>query len=243
MSCVRASPNGEILYKNGEIRINRDRINEPLKYSEVCPTKALTVVGEIKSVYEIIGEIKKDSSFYNKSNGGVTLSGGESLAQKKFLFPLLKRLKEENIHVCIETSLHTNWTNIYDCVEYIDVFLADLKHTDEKKFKEFTDGDLQLVLENFKRLESMDAKVIVRVPVIPTFNNTKKEMKGIMRFAAVLHSVEEVHFIPFHTLGLNKYKLLSMKYNFIPTLKICDRELKEYVKLAKENGLRARIGG
>jgi len=181
MSCVRASPNGEILYKNGEIRINRDRINEPLKYSEVCPTKALTVVGEIKSVYEIIGEIKKDSSFYNKSNGGVTLSGGESLAQKKFLFPLLKRLKEENIHVCIETSLHTNWTNIYDCVEYIDVFLADLKHTDEKKFKEFTDGDLQLVLENFKRLESMDAKVIVRVPVIPTFNNTKKEMKGIMR--------------------------------------------------------------
>jgi len=243
LSCVNVHSNEEVSFEDGEIQIHRERIHDAAVYRNVCPAGALTVAGEAKNINEIIDEIKKDSLFYDRSNGGVTISGGEPFAQKDFLLPLLKKLKEENIHVCIETSLHTNWVNIYDCLEYIDVFLADLKHTDENKFKKFTDGSLHLVADNFRGLESAGARVIARVPVIPTFNNTGQEIKKIIDFAVALSNIEEVHFIPFHTLGLGKYKLLSMKYDFIRTSQFDESEIKEYIELAEHKGLKARIGG
>ncbi len=242
-SCVGVRSNGAITFEDGEIRIHREKIPDASIYRGVCPAGALTVSGENRSIDEIIEEIKKDTLFYEKSKGGVTISGGEPLAQKEFLFPLLKRLKEENIHVCVETSLHTNWDNIDGCVKYIDVFLTDVKHTDAHKLKKFTGGSLALILDNFKRLEKAGARTVARVPVIPTFNNTVREMEEIVGIAACLANVDEMHFIPFHTLGLGKYTLLAMKYDFVRDSTVDSRDIEGYAALAEEKGLKARIGG
>ena len=241
--CVELSPDGQISLADGKLSIDRGRISEPLQYGTICPAEALVVVGEEKPVDQIVAEIMKDSPFYRKSNGGVTISGGEPFAQEKLLLKLLKKLKELDISCYVETSLHANWEKIEPCIDYIDVFLADLKHVDAGKFKQYTGGSLGIVLDNFKKLESLQAKVIVRVPVVPTFNDTTDEMREIINFAAGLENVDEINFIPFHTLGINKYKMLSMKYAFLKKAASDDARLNEYLELATENGLVARIGG
>lgn len=243
LNCVDVRSNGEITYSDGEIKIHREKIDDCSAYRGVCPTGALTVAGEDKSTEEIIEQVQKDSPFFTKSGGGVTLSGGEPLAQRKMLIPFLQRCHELKINVCVETSLHTDWHVIEDASPYIDIFLADLKHTDERKFKEYTNGNLRLILDNFKRLAGKGAETIVRVPVIPTFNDTLHEMEGIIDFATRLRNVREIHFIPYHTLGLGKYSLLEKKYDFTCEVNKSDHDIEQYMKRAEGRGLKAQIGG
>lgn len=241
--CLKKSINGEITKNDGEIYIHRKKITYPLKFKDTCPSRALTIIGEDKSVDEVIDEVKKDMIFYKKSGGGVTLTGGEPFSQMGLLFKLLKRLKELKIHTAVETSLYTSWKNIEKCLNYIDVFLADFKHTDEKKFKDYTGGRLSLILDNFKRLEGVNAKLTVRIPVVPGFNNTREEMEKIINLASQLKNVKEINFIPLHKLGINKYESLSMKCDFsIDTIPQQD-ELDGYMQMVKERGLIANIGG
>ena len=100
-----------------------------------------------------------------------------------------------------------------------------------------------MVLDNLKKLENRQAKVIVRVPVVPTFNDTTEEMREIIDFAAGRANVNEITFIPFHILGVNKYERLAMNYDFLRTADIDEARLDEYVRRAVEKGLAASIGG
>jgi pyruvate formate lyase activating enzyme len=125
----------------------------------------------------------------------------------------------------------------------VDCFLVDLKHTEESKFREFTEGDLELVLTNLKRLDDLKENIIIRIPVIPGFNHTLKEMKEIINMAASLQSVDEVNFIPYHTLGSEKYKMLDMDYPYSNYKSISDAELSPYLEFATLKGLNAKIGG
>ncbi|NOY36709.1 MAG: glycyl-radical enzyme activating protein, partial [Chlorobi bacterium] len=132
--CMKVENKAITRINNHGIRIDRKMITGPEKLRNICPTKAITISGENKSVEELLNEIEKDAPFY-RHNGGVTLSGGEPLAQGKELPSLLRKLKKRNISVNIETSLHVNWRKVNKCMGLVDIFLADLKHTDKDKFK------------------------------------------------------------------------------------------------------------
>lgn len=235
--------NGAINRINGQgIKIHRPQIEEPEKLRDICPSKALVLSGEPGSVEDLLSEIEKDVPFY-REDGGVTLSGGEPLSQGEELTLLLQALKHKNIRVNIETSLHVDWINVARCVGLTDTFLADLKHMEQDKFYRFTEGDLNLVLGNLQKLTDTGVPVIVRVPVIPGFNHTESEMKQIIDFVSSLRNTEEIHFLPYHTLGMEKYEMLGMEYNMGKNKQVQENELEPYVKYARSKGLRVIVGG
>lgn len=242
LECAHQSQFEEFTVADGQIRLHRERLRQPVAFKDVCPAKAITVVGEDKSVEAILAEISKDLPFYRKSGGGVTLSGGEPFAQPKILSKLLPQLKELEIDVAVETCLHVPWEQMADLVGYIDLFLADLKHTQPGKFQMATGGNLNLVFSNFKRLEAAKAAVIARIPVIPGFNHNETDMHALLDFAASLTNIQEVHFIPYHALGSHKYTLLGRTYR-LSSASVSEEEVQPYVEYAKNNGLIATIGG
>jgi len=245
--CASISDEKEIEFDNFRPILHRDKIKNYLQYKNICPTGALKVVGEDLSVKEIIREIKKDIPFYRKSYGGVTISGGEPFMQPDFLEKLLKELKAMKINTAIETSLYVKWEEIKEIIPFIDTFLTDVKHVDSKKFKIFTGGNLNVILNNFFKLSSVidlkRSKIIARVPVIPDFNATDKEMISIFNFIKNLRVIHETNLIPYHTLGVGKYELLGRNYLFHPKITINDKMLDNFCNIAKNVGLQCTIGG
>lgn len=240
--CVKLSEHGEFIVQDGKIEIRREQIDNPLLFKDVCPTKAITVVGEEKSIEEIIEDISKDLPFYRKSGGGVTLSGGEPFAQAEFVYELLSALKALDIHVAVESCLHVAWENIQKNLKHIDLFLLDLKHHDPDIFREYTGGNLELVLSNLKKLDRSDARIVLRIPVIPGFNHTEDAMQGMLDIAASLTHVKEVHFLLYHALGSGKYQLLGTQYE-LPTSSLTEEDVQTYLDYARQKGLIAQIGG
>src|SRR5450759_4214713 len=238
--CLKAA-NGEIMAENGRLVINRDIISDPGIYDNVCPSKALIVSGQEKSIQQILLEIEKDIPFYNMSGGGVTLTGGEPLSQGPELIDLINQLKKKGIHVSAETSLHLPWEIIENYVNLIDLFLADLKHLDNDKFTKFTGGNATLIIDNFKKLDETGAKFIVRVPVIPGFNFSSDELFAIIDFAAGLKNAYEINFIPFHTLAKEKYLMLGKDYTFGNQRSIEKSELAPFAEYAEKKGLISKI--
>jgi len=232
---------GGIFYKDNKLIINGHLIPDPSVYANICPSKALIVAGESKSVSQILVEIEKDIPFYDMSGGGVTLTGGEPLAQGPELLDLIAQLRNRGIHISAETSLHLPWEMISNYINLIDVFLTDLKHTDKDKFANYTGGNASLVLENFRKLDETGAKFIVRVPVIPGFNFTRSELFGIIDFAAGLINASEINFVPFHTLAREKYLMLGKEYSYEDHRNVEKSELKIFTEYSEKKGLISKI--
>ena len=240
--CIKADNKAITRNNNHGIKINRELLHEPEKLKDICHSKAIAISGETKSVDELLTEIEKDAPFY-RENGGVTLSGGEPLAQGEELASLLQELKSGNISVNIETSLHVNWDKVLRCIGLVDTFLVDLKHTDEDKFKTFTRGDARLVMNNLKKLTASEAHVIIRIPVIPGFNQSENEMKDMIGFVTTLKDVNGIHLLPYHTFGVEKYKMLGMNYAFGDKKQVEEPELEPYIRYAQSKGFKTKIGG
>jgi pyruvate formate lyase activating enzyme len=238
--CLRPG-NSEISLDNNRLVIRRDLMLNPSVYSDICPSRALTVAGQQKSILQIMHEIEKDIPFYETSGGGVTLSGGEPLSQGPELVELIILLKKRGIHVSVETSLHLQWDIIQNYVDLADVFLADLKHVDNEKFLKYTGGNAALVLDNFRKLDETGRKFIVRVPVIPEFNFSQSELISIIDFAADLKNASEIHFIPFHTLAKEKYLMLGKEYAFGNQRSIEKTEIGSFAQYAENKGLTTKI--
>jgi pyruvate formate lyase activating enzyme len=238
--CLK-SGNGGISLENDKLVINRDLIPDSTIYNNICPSKAMIVSGQEKSIEQILQEIEKDIPFYKMSGGGVTLTGGEPLSQGPELQDLIIQLKKRSIHVSVETSLHLPWETIENYLDLVDLFLADLKHLDNDKFTRYTGGNASLVTENFKKLDKSGKKFIIRVPVIPQFNFTPAELFEIIDFAAGLKNVLEINFIPFHTLAKEKYLMLGKEYTFGNLRNIEKSELKPFAEHAEQKGLISKI--
>lgn len=243
LECTRVGSDGAITLVDGKLDIRRERVRQPEAYREICPAGALQVVGREMSVQEVLGEIEKDLPFYRKSGGGVTVSGGEPYAQPAGLLELLRELRRLEIHTAVETTLQAPWNHVEPTVAYVDTFLADVKHTDARKFKQYTRGNLAVIQKNFRRLEKAGARVVVRVPVIPQFNDSLEEIGRIVEFAASLTNVKEINFLPFHVLGMHKYAMLGRDYQFLTRPPEWDGRLQEYEKLARDQGLQTNVGG
>lgn len=238
--CIRVS-GGKIRAFGDSLSIDRENISCFDILRDICPSKALTIAGENMSVSGILSEIEKDLPFYETSGGGVTLSGGEPFSQDDEIVELLAEIKDRNIHISAETSLHVPWENIERCLWQVDVFLADLKHTDPEKFSVFTGGNVRLVMENFRKLDASGREFIVRVPVIPDFNFSGPELRSIIDFASSLKNSGEIHFIPFHTLAREKYQFLGREYVYGHAGNVEKTELAPFVEYASCKGLTAKI--
>ena len=240
--CAPAASRAISINGNGRPEIKRELIADPEHLRDVCASRAITISGESKSVDQLMEEVEKDLPFYG-TKGGVTLSGGEPLAQGKELVLLLQRLHEKHISASMETSLHVKWENIESCIGLVRTFLVDLKHIDPEKFRDHTKGDASLVMENMEKLAYFGAHIVVRIPVIPGFNNTLEEIRKLVDFVSTIKGITEIHFLPYHTFGVEKYRMLGMEYLFDHHRQLEEKELLPYVQYAQSQGFTTKTGG
>ena len=240
--CMIAESQAITRKNDSGIQIDRKKIRHPENLRNICPSKALTVVGEKKTVCELITEIEKDMLFF-RDEGGITFSGGEPLLQGDELISLLKELKERKFNINMETTLHADRNKIKECIGLVDTFMVDLKHLDKEKFKEFTQGDAELVLSNFDMLAESDAEVIVRIPIIPGFNHSKETIFEMIDYVAMHKKIKEIHFLPYHDFAIEKYKMLNIKYTMGDSQPLNAYDMHDYAEYAKLKGFKTKIGG
>ncbi len=203
------------------------------------------VTGRDVTVAEVMEEVARDWQFYRRSGGGLTLSGGESLCQPEFARALLAEAKSRGMTTAMESMGCAPYEVIDGILPYLDTYLMDIKHTNPKKHKEFTGRSNELMLENARKIaESGKTNLVIRVPVIPTFNDTPEEIGAIAGFADKLPGVTKIHLLPYHRLGTDKYDGLGRAYTLKEILPP-DREHMEMLKKVVENvsRLHCQIGG
>ncbi len=201
------------------------------------------IVGQDVTVGEIIDIVERDRIYYRRSGGGLTLSGGESLTQPDFAVALLKTAKERGINTAMESTGFADFSVISRYLPYLDLYLMDIKHMNSAKHKEFTSQPNELILENAKKITDAGARLIVRTPVIPTFNATKEEIGEIAKFASSLKGVTQMHILPYHRIGTDKYKGLNRDYSLTGIEPPSKELMNELLKVVNSYGLKGQIGG
>lgn len=201
------------------------------------------VVGKDVSVSEVMETVKQDMPYYRRSGGGLTLSGGEMLCQSEFAYALLRTAKESAINTAVETTGFAKWETIEKLLPLIDTVLMDIKHINSEKHKEFTTQSNELILENAAKIAENAKKLIIRVPVIPTFNDTEAEIGEIAKFASSLKGVTEINLLPYHSFGRDKYEGLGRKYMMGDLPSPTDEKMQKLKKVAESYGLKCKIGG
>lgn len=192
---------------------------------------------------EVIDIVAKDMPYYRRSGGGLTLSGGEAMCQKDFALALLKTAHSRGINTAIETTAAVDFETIREFNDNLDYILMDIKHMNSAKHKEFTGVPNERIVENAMKLSMIAKNLTVRVPVIPTFNDTEDEIYDIAKFAKNLRGVEEIHLLPYHRLGYDKYVGLGREY-LMGDVKTPTKEHMDKLKKSAEcTGLRVIIGG
>lgn len=201
------------------------------------------IIGRDVTVGEIIGPILKDRPFFSRSGGGLTLSGGETLLQPEFAKALFAAAKENGINTAIESTAFAKFETIEELLPYIDYYLMDIKHLSSEKHKQFTGQSNELILENAKKIAQKANKLIIRVPVIPTFNDTPEEIAQIAVFAKTLPNVDELHLLPYHRYGEDKYKYLGRDYTLKDITSPTDEKMAFLKTVVEACGLNCQIGG
>lgn len=203
------------------------------------------VMGQDITAGEVLDVVKKDMPYYSRSGGGITLSGGECLLQPDFAAALLMGAKEMGVSTAIESMGYAKWESIQKLLPYLDTYLMDIKHTDPDKHKEWCGRENTMMLENAMRVAmSGQCELIIRVPVIPGFNDTVDELTKIAKFAQALPGVSQIHILPYHNYGQGKYEGLGRDYP-MGRAALPDNQKMEKFKAAIEEctNLKCRIGG
>jgi len=207
-----------------------------------CPSGALVDFGKWMTIDEVIEEVMKDSIFYMTSGGGVTLSGGEVLSQASFAAELLKRLKEGGINTAIETCGEGKSDDLIKMSDYLDLVLFDLKIMDETKAKSLLNADVKTIMKNIEYLVSNKIRVIPRVPLIPKYTMDFQNIKSIADYVLKL-SLNEIHILPFHQYGSNKYEFLNKKYDLKDLKPPSPSDIENIKNYFENRGLKVVVGG
>lgn len=241
-NCVKVCSKNALTKTEKGIKINRELCDGCGLCTNACPASALELVGEIISVERVFEEIIKDEMFYKQSGGGITISGGEVLANSAFALELLKICKDNYVNTAIETSGYGSFENLKQLSRYTDIILYDIKHTDNGMHQRFTGVSNRLILENIKKLSAIHNNIIIRVPLIPNINDDEENIKNTAKLALEC-SIKEIHLLPYHSLGVDKYRRLQREYE-LKDLKKQDKAYIEKLKqLVEEFGIKCIIGG
>ncbi|MFH2141868.1 MAG: glycyl-radical enzyme activating protein [Bacteroidota bacterium] len=205
-NCISVCPE-KIINPDVNNKINRGKCTNCMLCAEECINGAFQIVGKEFSADELFKEIVKDVPFYG-SDGGLTLSGGEPLFQFEFSLSILKKCKDAGISTVVDTSGYANSEIVKDIIKYTDLFLYDIKHMDSEKHITGTGVNNKNILENAAEISSK-TNIRISLPLIPGFNDDKKNIEETARFANSL-KIKFIDINPFHNLGADKYNYLGI---------------------------------
>lgn len=226
------------------VRINRGKCIHCGKCAEACLTGKIETFGKPYTVDELFEIIKKDEVQYQATGGGVSIGGGEAAMHGRFTLDLIRKCKENYIQTALDTCGYITKKEGLQALEEADYALFDIKGMDPVLHKENTGVDNKLILENLERRNTLGKPVIIRVPVIPNFNDMPEELNAIAKYLSTLRVIERVDLIPFHDYCRVKYKQLGRTYPIPETTRPISNE-EEDILLHRflKYGLNAQIGG
>ena len=211
--CVEVCSHKATVRSDGKIKLLREFCQSCAECVSACPNEARQLVGKQTEVEEVLKEVEKDRLFYTNSGGGVTLSGGEPMSQPDFVRALLKRCKDKGIHTVLDTSGYTQLETWDRVLEYLDMILFDLKQMEPAKHKEYTGVSNELILSSARKLASLGVSMIIRIPLIPGYTDSHKNMEECAHFAQEI-GINRIELLPFHRLCISKYSKLDKEWRF-----------------------------
>jgi len=180
----------------------------------VCPRRARAIVGRARSVDDLLAEIERDVLFYDESGGGVTLSGGEPLAQWEFAAELLRECRGRRIHTALDTCGFASEEALACVAAHVDLFLYDIKLLDDERHCLWTGVSNVTILANCRRLSAEGKRLWIRFPLIPGLNDSEGDLRDLGQFVAGLSGAEAIQILPYHAAGETKFERLGRR----PTL-------------------------
>jgi len=244
LRCVEECPKKAIIFSDKEkIKIDRKLCNTCGQCVEICPNQALKLIGDQRTVEELFQDVMKDSNFYRRSDGGVTIGGGEPTMQHEFVADLLKKCKETYVHTAMETCGYVKWENLEKILENIDLLYFDIKHMDTLEHKKITGVSNELILENAKKAAKM-RPIIIRIPLIPGYNDSEENLLNTGKFAAGLgENLLRVELLPFHKFGTGNYEQLGREYELKDLEPPSEEYMNKLKNLVESCGVKVQVGG
>jgi pyruvate formate lyase activating enzyme len=221
----------------------RERCTGCGRCAEECCAEALVLKGKEYTIAEVLAEVEKDRPFYERSEGGLTVSGGEPLAQSQFCLELLKQAKQRDIHTVVDTSGYVKWETLQEALLWTDLFLFDVKADDRELHTRLTGVENTRIKENLGKLLEHDATLIVRIPLIPGYNDTPSEIAGIADMLKRFRSVPPVHILAYHQFAEQKYPPIGREYSLQGVQMPGPDYLRQLGQLFEDRGLCVDIKG
>lgn len=211
--CAKVCPHNCHSFENDMHLFERTHCVSCGKCTLRCPTGSLKTVGKRISTEDVIKEVLEDKFFYESSEGGVTLSGGEPMFQPHFALDIAKTAKENGLHVCMETSGFCNSEHLEQILPFVDLFLFDYKATGDEQHQKYTGVSQMPILDNLYLIDRLGANIILRCPIIPDRNLNPEHVAGIIDVAGKLSHLLEIHLEPYHNIGISKRTSLGINTN------------------------------
>lgn len=215
--CVEVCPHGVNAITPGEkVRVDFAACQTCGTCMAACPGGARAISGRAYTARQLYQEAAKDAAFYRKGGGGVTLSGGEVLLQYQVAAETLRLCRANYLNTCLETSAFAPWDHLWQVAQYCHTVFVDLKHMDSEKHRAMTGVGNETILDNLRRLcrdlPARGGKVIVRMPLVPGYNDDDEAVAAGARFVAELDGAPELNLLPYHNLGESKYEMIGAAY-------------------------------
>lgn len=242
-ACIEACPRGGLTAQEGTVRYDPSKCLRCGSCQAQCFTRSRKLSSAVMTLDQVYDQVMKDQVVYRKSGGGVTVSGGEPLLSIDFNTALLARIKASGVTTAVETAGHVPWEYFDRIAGYVDTFLFDLKLFHGDVHKRWTGVDNGRIKENLQRLCRIHDNVVVRVPLIPTVNDTEEEFTAMMDFVRGLRHINSVHILPFHTLGAGKYSMLGETYELEELSEENQDGIDRCMAIAEAMGIKVNLGG
>ena len=239
--CLNACKYGALSVKNLSL-IDRGACVTCGECVKVCPAGALVIKGKEMTAGQLVKELKKDAITFRRSGGGVTLSGGEPLAQSDFAVELLKACKEQGWHTAMETTGLASDDVLKKVFPWVDLVLLDIKAFDSNVHKKYTGLSNDVILKNSVIISDI-APTVVRIPTVPGVNASAGEYEAICAHVKKMNGVDTIHILPYHTYGENKYSLLGEEYPMKGLACLSKEEIESLKKTVEAEGFKCVIGG
>ena len=239
--CIAACPQNAIRIENDQIKINRTICENCGDCVEACIPGAQGFYGKKMTVGEAYKQVERDLTYYITSNGGVTLSGGEPLMQADFSEALLRKCRNEGIHTCVETCGFASMDQLNKVLPFVSLFLYDLKHMDSKIHQQLTGSTNEPILRNLKIIADKGTALTIRIPLIPTCNDSEQNLNAMANFLSDLNTPISVEVMPYHNYGENKYEMLDRLYLLKDLEKPSEETLFKTEELFKSRGIECLV--